>query len=518
MTKVLNIQGDELPKGWAIAPLEEICLIIMGQSPPSSTYNEEGEGLPFFQGKAEFGELYPIAKKYCSIPSKIAPQKSVLLSVRAPVGPTNIADVECCIGRGLAALVPQVGMTSEFILYLMRSIEQAVDSLGTGSTFKAIGKKVVENLNFALPPLNEQNRIVAKIEELFTELDEGVENLKKAKEQLGIYRQSLLKHAFEGKLTEKWRKENADKLESGEALLKRVKKEREDYFKKQLDQWEKDVTQWETEGKPGKKPAKPRKPKKLEPITEEELKELPELPDGWAWGRLGYMTCGVEYGTAAKSRKQGKYPVLRMGNIQECQFVYDDLVFTNDEEEYAKYKLKAGDVLFNRTNSPELVGKTAVYKDNRAAIFAGYLIRVNQIESVEDSDFLNYFLNSPIAKNRGDKVKSDGVNQSNINGAKLVEYPFPYCALDEQMQVSSLLIGRLTASIKLEEDMALRLQQCSTLRKAILEKAFSGKLIPQDSADEPASKLLEKIKQDRNSSPKTKRTQSRKTNQRGLYV
>ena len=97
-------ERDNIPKHWQLKKLGEVCQIIMGQSPPSTTYNKNGIGLPFFQGKAEFTELYPIAEKWCNAPNKIAEPNDILLSVRAPVGTTNIANIKCCIGRGLAAI------------------------------------------------------------------------------------------------------------------------------------------------------------------------------------------------------------------------------------------------------------------------------------------------------------------------------------------------------------------------------------------------------------------------------
>ena len=129
------------------------------------------------------------------------------------------------------------------------------------------------------------------------------------------------------------------------------------------------------------------------------------------------MTCGVEYSTAAKSSKSGRVPVLRMGNNPNGTFDWADLVYTSDNDEIAGYLLHDGDVLFNRTNSRELVGKTAIYRGERPAIFAGYLIRVNQIPAVVESEYLNFFLNSNVARQYGNSVKTDGVNQSNINGA-----------------------------------------------------------------------------------------------------
>lgn len=183
----LNLYNFDSPNGWAIEKLSNFVDIIMGQSPPSETYNKNGEGLPFFQGKAEFGAIYPTVEKYCSEPNKIASQGDILLSIRAPVGPTNLAPLDCCIGRGLAALHPLDSISSKFILYLFRALEPQISKEGTGSTFKAINKQFIENLTIALPPLVEQIRIVDKIEENFSQLDKGIEYLKTAQGQLKVY-------------------------------------------------------------------------------------------------------------------------------------------------------------------------------------------------------------------------------------------------------------------------------------------------------------------------------------------
>ena len=128
------------PTGWACASLSEICHVEMGQSPPSSTYNTDRDGLPFLQGKAEFGKLYPTPAKYCSRPSKIAKPGAVLLSVRAPVGPTNVTPNECCIGRGLAAIQPIGDIPNRFILWALRHHAPALVKSGSGSTFAAVSK------------------------------------------------------------------------------------------------------------------------------------------------------------------------------------------------------------------------------------------------------------------------------------------------------------------------------------------------------------------------------------------
>src|SRR5208283_6035209 len=127
--------------------------VILGQSPPSSTYNETGDGLPFFQGKLEFGDLYPIVQKWCSHPNKIANKGDVLLSIRAPVGATNIALERCCIGRGLAALHPVADVPSLFILYSIRAFEEKIKEQSTGSTFDAITGERLKKIDLPLPPL-----------------------------------------------------------------------------------------------------------------------------------------------------------------------------------------------------------------------------------------------------------------------------------------------------------------------------------------------------------------------------
>jgi type I restriction enzyme S subunit len=276
-------------------------------------------------------------------------------------------------------------------------------------------------------PYNEQKRIVEKIEELFSDLEKGIENLEKVLTYLKIYRQAVLDFAFKGKLT-----------------------------------------------------------------TEENNEGL--LPTGWKIVPLSELVTDVEYGSATKSKKEGKVPVLRMGNIQNGKLDWSDLVYTSNKEEIKKYLLKKDDVLFNRTNSAEWVGKTAVYKGERPAIFAGYLIRINRIDELISADYLTYYLNSHKARKYGNSVRSFGVNQTNINGTKLKTYPIPHCDIVEQNKVVQEIESRLSVCDKIEEMIEESLKQAEALRYSILKKAFEGKLVPQDPNDEPASVLLQRIK------------------------
>ena len=138
--------------------LDDVCLLNMGQSPDSSTYNEVGEGLPFYQGNADFGERYPQCRIWCSEPTKIAEKEDVLISVRAPIGALNEAREKCCIGRGLAAIRPKGGLNKDFLYYFLLSKKSYLISKGTGSTFKAISKNVLRELTIPVPTLQEQEK------------------------------------------------------------------------------------------------------------------------------------------------------------------------------------------------------------------------------------------------------------------------------------------------------------------------------------------------------------------------
>ncbi len=150
-----------------MARLDELCIINMGQSPDSSTYNEDGNGLPFFQGNADFGVTYPVVRMWCSEPTKRAQIDDILISVRAPIGALNIANCECCIGRGLAALtVNKNSCIQKYLWYALSNKVEELNSKGTGSTFKAINKKILAETEIPLPPLDEQRKIAAVLDKV----------------------------------------------------------------------------------------------------------------------------------------------------------------------------------------------------------------------------------------------------------------------------------------------------------------------------------------------------------------
>ena len=196
----------------------------------------------------------------------------------------------------------------------------------------------------------------------------------------------------------------------------------------------------------------------------------------WKWKTLGDLCDDVEYGSSAKSKAEGGVPVLRMGNIQDGRLDWENLVYTDGKAEIKKYLLKHNDVLFNRTNSPELVGKTAIYKSEMPAIFAGYLIRIHRKEDLLDADYLTYFLNSEIAFDYGKTVVISSVNQANINGTKLKSYPIPAPSLSEQKAIVAKLNELSEETQRLAALYERKLAALEGLKKSLLHQAFTGQL------------------------------------------
>ena len=210
--------------------------------------------------------------------------------------------------------------------------------------------------------------------------------------------------------------------------------------------------------------------------------------DSWETKPLADLCNSFQYGTSKKSELSGDVAVLRMGNLQEGEINWNDIVFTNDEEDIKKYSLTDGDVLFNRTNSAEKVGKTSVYRGERPAIFAGYLIRI-KYKGCLDGFFLNYILNTPQAKEYCYIVKSDAVNQSNINAKKLAAFTIPLPSLPEQQEIVRILDNLLKKEQRARELCDI-IEQLDLMKKTILARAFRGELGTNDQAEESAVELL----------------------------
>lgn len=460
--------AGELPKGWITTNLGATTLVVLGQSPPSSTYNELREGLPFYQGKAEFGQIYPTPSKWCSEPKKIAEKGDVLISVRAPVGPTNLCPAKSCIGRGLAAIRPLCDMQSLFIFYLMRSFEKILSTSGTGTTFNAITGDQLKSIYMPLPPLLEQKRIIAKIEELFTRLDKGVEALEKIKKELKRYRQSVLKSAFEGRLTEQWRKENKDKIEPANKLLERISKERTCL----------------------PKGAGKGKAKKLPPLDKS---NLPELPGGWEWARLEAIA-NIASGQTPKGlpdiSSQGQIPFYKVGDMNRSgnEVYMKEAEIYLDTEQIAQLRLHIREkdtVIFPKrggaikTNKKRILTLPSAYDLNTMGVLL-YLM---------PNKFFYYWISSIDLFSL-----SDGSNVPQINHKDIEPLSIPVPPIQEQYVIIAEIERHFSIADEVGQVVDKALKQSQRLRQSILKRAFEGKLVPQDPDDEPAEKLLERIK------------------------
>lgn len=370
--------------------------------------------------------------------------------------------------------------TKFYFFYLIQSTfrKEAQRSMTGSAGQLRVPKNFLTTIPIPLPPLPEQHRIVAKIEELFTQLDAGVAALTTALAQLKRYRQSVLKAAFEGRLTEEWRERHADN-------------------------------------------------KAIEIVTQivadnDHIQGLSKIPENWVWSNIGKVSHLIQYGTSEKASEDSNgIPILRMGNIQDGKLIFEGLKYLpSDFPDLEKYKLQDGDVLFNRTNSAELVGKSAVYKEKHpASVFASYLIRVRSNADLCQPDLLSYFINSPFGKIYIKSVVSQQVGQANVNGTKLANMPIPLPPLTEQYDIVAEIERRFTIIDEMEKTIQQSLKQAERLRQSILKQAFEGKLVPQDPHDEPAYLLLERIKKEKGAAKghkNTKRSEKNKTTQQEL--
>jgi type I restriction enzyme S subunit len=458
------IDRYKLPQNWVWTRLGEVAEIIMGSSPPSLTYNKERKGLPFFQGKTDFGPLFPTARIWCSSPHKVAEEGDVLISVRAPVGPTNLSIERACIGRGLGAIRPRAEIPSLFVLFYLRSIENSVSQMGTGSTFTAIKRSDLESVPFPLAPLNEQKRIVAKIEALFAESKTVREALEKVPLLLQKCRESILVKAVKGELTHR-----NPKAEPAEKLLEKIRQER-------------------------------KRAKQLRLVQKEDHLSMakPELPKTWIWTDVGSLIIDARYGTSQKcSTDPHGVPVLRIPNVVNGRLDFRDLKYAElKKDEIARLSLSLGDILVVRTNgSLNLVGRVSVVdRLDQPFAFASYLIRLRPALSGTISKYLRLVLNSQLGRKVIEEKSRTTAGQYNVNLETLRSIPVPLPPYEEMQS----LVDKIEASFSFIDAVRLGVdkarERVNRLGRSILKKAFSGTLTPQDPKEESASVLLQHVK------------------------
>lgn len=274
-----------IPNSWLKTTLGDCFRWGSGGTPKSGNTEYYGGGIPWLViGDLNDGIITKSGQTISELglknsSAKLVDEGTLLLAMYGSIGKLGVAGMKLATNQAIA-FAEKNEIETKYIFNFLRYVRPHLNELGKGATQQNISQTVIKAFPFPLAPLNEQKRIVAKIEELFSELDNGIAALKTAREQLKVYRQAVLKHAFEGELTVRWRKENSDKLESPEQLLARIHQERETRYQQQLKEWKAVVKEWEANDKEGKKPGKPK-----EFIKQGELgagSELSfEIPDSW---------------------------------------------------------------------------------------------------------------------------------------------------------------------------------------------------------------------------------------------
>lgn len=410
----------DIPENWLWVRLGDYCLdAFSGKSPVYSKtptpYEVIGQaanqqlGLDYTQVKYTVSEFWnSIDPKYFLL------ENDVLLNTlgHGTLGRAGIVPVlhkKLLTDGHLFVFRLYSAIASKYFYYYLQYKRPEIEISANGSTNQTfLSLKRTNQWLIPVPPLAEQERIVAKIEELLplvSEYDE-VENRISAlnTEFPDKLRKSILQQAVQGKLTER---DPSD--EPAIELLDRIRAEKAKLI---------------AEGKIKKE--------KIIPVISEE-DQLFDIPDTWTWTTIADTCTNIQYGTSEKSAPSGKVAVLRMGNLQGGKIDYSNLVYTSNDYDIERCHLEYNDLLFNRTNSKELVGKTAIYKAEIPAIYAGYLIRVTPI--MIDSDYLNYVMQSHFFKKYCLAVKTDAIGQSNINAEKLKRFVFPLPPLAEQKRI-----------------------------------------------------------------------------------
>ena len=507
-----------IPNSWVWTRLSSLGDIVAGGTPstkePTYWANEIGwispADLTGYSAKSIARGAKSISRIGLENSSAIVmPAGSVHFSTRAPIGHVVISSESIATNQGFKSLVPAPGIFNEYVFYYLMASRDYARERGRGTTFLELSGKAFGELSIPLAPTATQHKIVTKIEELFSELDRGVENLEAARAQLIVYRQSVLKHAFEGKLTARWREENKDELETPEQLLNRIKQEREARYEQQLKEWTAAVKKWEEGGRLGKKPAKPKKVNVLPPLTKSELVELPRVSDGWGWVRLGNLDVDISDGPFGSNLKGSDYVgngirVIRLENIGVLEFHNDkaSYITLKKYKTISKHSVTAGDVIVS----------SFVASGTRAVVLPDYIERaVNKAdcfcircygENLVNRYIAMFLVTRCASRQLGAQVH--GATRPRINTAQLKKCAVPLISRNEQEQIVSELEKKLSLITQLETGIETHLQKAATLRLSVLKKAFEGKLVPQDLHDEPASVLLDRIRAEREKAEKNK--------------
>ncbi|EGQ8730410.1 TPA: restriction endonuclease subunit S [Vibrio parahaemolyticus] len=486
---------EKLPQGWVKATIDDLADYVNGFAFKPAHWEPTGTPIiriqnltnsekPFNYTKIDVPDIYEVNNG------------DLLVSWSATLDAFIWRGDKAWLNQHIFKVVPRPNLFhSGLLFYWMKiAIEEMVNTEHLhGSTMKHINRGPFLAHETRLPPIGEQIRIFDKLEELFSELDAGVKELKAAQTKLSQYRQSLLKSAVEGSLTQQWRAENSDQVqETGEQLLTRILKQRREQWQQQK------LSEFAEKGKTPPKNWQDKYPEPVQPDTT----DLPELPEGWVWASLdmlGDIVSGVTKGTKRKAGIEVReVPYLRVANVQRGFLDLDEVkTIPATESDIKKYTLVPGDILFNEGGDRDKLGRGWVwYGEVKNCIHQNHVFRMRAFVTDLVPEFISHHGNT-FGKLWFQSAGKQTTNLASINKGILRKFPVPLAPVMEQNKIIELLEEELTLLAKQEEYTLAALTTSEAQRKNILKSAFSGQLVPQDPNDEPASVLLEKIKQER---------------------
>ena len=506
---------NKLPNSWIWVPIVELLtensngkLFQQGWSPQCYSHPASSNHWGVLKTTAiQDGEFWDHENK--ELPESLEPKPHIEVSegdiLMTCAGPRNRCGVVCFVKKTRPKLLMSGKMyrfrpnnqllDSKYLEGFIRShrAQHAIDAMKTGISDSGLNLTHGRFAELMVPfaPLNEQKRIVAKIEELFSELDNGIAALKTAREQLKVYRQSVLKHAFEGKLTAKWREDNADKLESPEQLLARIQQEREARYQEQLEDWETAVKEWEINGKKGKKPSKPRK-QKIKPIGKSDLDDLFDIPEKWKWVFLNELSEYIVDGTHhTPDYTDSGVPFISAKDIRDFKINFEEARFISDfqhKDLIKRCRPRKNSVLLTKSGT---IGRVALVDiDFEFSLFES----VSNIPILGNLQgrFVMWAVYFQVSTYFGAKNQK-GVAVRHLHLEDIRRLPVPLPSYNEQTVFVEKIENIFNRISENEAVIDAELLRAETLRQSILKKAFSGQLVPQDPSDEPASKLLARI-------------------------
>jgi type I restriction enzyme S subunit len=493
----------KIPIGWQWAKVSEIALIVGGGTPPSKNpVNFAEKGIPWLTPAdlSNYQEEYIDRGKrdlsqegYRISGAQLMPKDSVLFTSRAPIGYCVLAANEISTNQGFKSLILKGNINPKYIRHYLLSSKQYAESLASGSTFKELSGHRMVSLEIPIPPLNEQKRIVARIEELQVRSRRAREALEAIPDLLEQLRQSILAAAFRGDLTKEWR-ESHPNVEPATELLKRIRVERRKRW--EAAELEKLKAKRLSDDKLQEAFAISRKQYK-EPVPVDTAR-LPEIPEGWCWAKLENVCKKIMDGThySPVNGSTGDRLYLTAKNIRPWFIEMNTVTYVSEKDHeaiYSRCDVQYGDVLYVKDGVNAGMAALNILKEPFSLLSS---VGVFRPEEGLLTQYIVSYLNSPMAHTLMlSQVSGNAITRLTL--IKLRNSLIPVPPLDEQEKIALMIKTQLFNISSLLRKTKVMLNQIKNLDHAILSKAFRGELVPQDPNDEPASSLLERIKQEK---------------------